>query len=144
MSGSFKTKPLAIPTGVYYGGEGNNFYRNGRGCGTEFYNTWKDRKMEFPKSAYEVRIIITRDDAKKLLECYDYRDLLASQKAAVIKDTRAAYDVTIYLDSSKQQETFNVPKQVLVNSITAKEVALDLEIRNLCGSTSVDELDIHR
>jgi hypothetical protein len=100
--------------------------------------------MEFPKSAYEVRIIITRDDAKKLLECYDYRDLLASQKAAVIKDTRAAYDVTIYLDSSKQQETFNVPKQVLVNSITAKEVALDLEIRNLCGSTSVDELDIHR
>lgn len=45
-----------IPYGIYYNEESDNFYdsESRNGMGMNFYEEWKDRRGEFPKSAEEV------------------------------------------------------------------------------------------
>jgi hypothetical protein len=47
----------AIPAGIYFQFENDNFYsvEGGKGCGSEFYRQWRPRWREFPASEEEAR-----------------------------------------------------------------------------------------
>ncbi len=77
---------------------------------------------------------ITKQVAEKLVECYQYRELLQKQVEIIWKEPPGrTYEMTKYIEVAATQMTFTFTRDELAGAITRKQQALDKEIQELGG-----------